>query len=44
HTASLTDESAMRMAVTSIQNALDCFAGKLNPALVVNRDAIGFGS
>jgi D-3-phosphoglycerate dehydrogenase len=43
HTASLTDESAMRMAVTSIQNALDCFAGKLNPALVVNREAIGFG-
>lgn len=43
HTASLTTESAMRMAVTSIQNVLDCFAGKLNPALVVNRDAIDFG-
>ena len=43
HTASLTTESAIRMAVTSIQNALDCFVGKLNPALVVNRDAIGFG-
>ena len=43
HTASLTTESAIRMAVTSIQNALDCFTGKLNPALVVNRDAIGFG-
>jgi len=42
HTASLTTESAIRMAVTSIQNALDCFAGKLDPALVVNRDAIGF--
>jgi len=43
HTASLTTESAIRMAVTSIQNALDYFTGKLNPALVVNRDAIGFG-
>ena len=43
HTASLTTESAIRMAVTSIQNAVDYFSGKLNPALVVNRDAIGFG-
>ena len=43
HTASLTTESAIRMAVKSIQNALDCFKGELDPALVVNREAIGFG-
>lgn len=43
HTASLTTESAIRMAVKSIQNAIDCFNGRLDPALVVNREAIGFG-
>jgi hypothetical protein len=31
------------MAVKSIQNAIDCFNGRLDPALVVNREAIGFG-
>ena len=41
HTASLTTESAIRMAVISIQNALDYFAGRLDPALVVNRVALG---
>lgn len=41
HTASLTTESSIRMAVISIQNALDCFEGRLNPALVVNRVALG---
>lgn len=43
HTASLTTESAIRMAVKSIQNALDCFQGRLDPALVINREALGFG-
>lgn len=43
HTASLTTDSAIRMAVKSIQNALDCFNGRLDPSLVVNREAIGFG-
>ncbi len=41
HTASLTTESAIRMAVVSIQNALDYFEGRLNPALIVNRLALG---
>jgi D-3-phosphoglycerate dehydrogenase len=43
HLASLTQDSAIKMATVSIQNALDHFNGRLNPALVVNRDAIGFG-
>jgi len=43
HTASLTAESAIRMAVMSIQNALDYFEGRLDPSLVVNREAIKFG-
>lgn len=38
HTASLTRECARRMAVSSVQNVLDFFDGKLDPALVVNRD------
>jgi len=42
HTASLTAESAIRMAVMSIQNALDYFEGRLDPSLVVNREAINF--
>jgi D-3-phosphoglycerate dehydrogenase / 2-oxoglutarate reductase len=40
HSAGLTDECAARMAMASVQNILDFFAGKLNPALVVNADAI----
>ncbi|MDE2383149.1 MAG: hydroxyacid dehydrogenase [Alphaproteobacteria bacterium] len=36
HNAALTLECAERMAVSSVQNVLDFFAGKLNPALVVN--------
>lgn len=43
HTASLTAEAAIRMAVMSVQNVLSYFEGRLDPALVVNRDAIGFG-
>jgi len=38
HSASLTAESAIRMAVMSVKNALDYFDAKLDPALVVNRD------
>jgi D-3-phosphoglycerate dehydrogenase / 2-oxoglutarate reductase len=41
HNAALTVECAERMAVDSVQNVLDFFAGKLNPALVVNAAAIG---
>lgn len=37
HNAALTKECAERMAVASVQNVLDYFAGRLNPALVVNK-------
>jgi D-3-phosphoglycerate dehydrogenase len=36
HNAGLTAESAERMAVAAAQNVLDHFAGRLDPALVVN--------
>jgi D-3-phosphoglycerate dehydrogenase / 2-oxoglutarate reductase len=36
HIAGLTAECAERMAVSSVQNVLDFFAGRLDPALVVN--------
>lgn len=41
HNAALTVECAERMAIASVQNVLDFFAGKLDPALVVNRAAVG---
>lgn len=40
HTAGLTREAAERMAVASVQNVLDHFAGKLDPSLIVNKDAL----
>jgi D-3-phosphoglycerate dehydrogenase / 2-oxoglutarate reductase len=40
HTAGLTKVSAERMATASVQNVLDHFAGRLNPALIVNKDAL----
>ena len=40
HTAGLTAEAAERMAISSVQNVLDFFAGRLDPALIVNKDAI----
>ena len=36
HMAGLTQESAMRMSISSVQNVLDFFTGQLDPALVVN--------
>ena len=33
HTAGLTAEAAERMAIASVQNVLDYFAGRLDPAL-----------
>ena len=39
HIAGLTAQAAERMAVSSVQNVLDFFAGKLDPALIVNKDA-----
>lgn len=42
HSAGLTAECAARMAVASVQNVLDHFAGKLDPGLVVNAADIGY--
>jgi D-3-phosphoglycerate dehydrogenase / 2-oxoglutarate reductase len=41
HIAGLTAEAAERMAVASVQNVLDFFAGQLDPALIVNAAALG---
>ncbi len=41
HLAGLSAESMERMAVVSVQNVLDAFAGRLDPALVVNREVLG---
>jgi D-3-phosphoglycerate dehydrogenase / 2-oxoglutarate reductase len=41
HNAALTVECAERMAIASVQNVLDFFAGELDPALVVNAAALG---
>jgi D-3-phosphoglycerate dehydrogenase len=38
HNAALTVECAERMALASVRNVLDFFAGKLDPALIVNKD------
>ena len=35
-------ECAARMGVVSARNIIDFFAGRLDPALVVNASAIGF--
>jgi D-3-phosphoglycerate dehydrogenase / 2-oxoglutarate reductase len=40
HTAGLTREAAERMAIASVQNVLDHFVGSLDPALIVNKDAL----
>lgn len=40
HNAALTVECAERMALASVQNVLDFFAGRLDPALVVNAAAL----
>lgn len=42
HSASMTLECAERMAVVSAQNIVDFFNAKLDPALVVNSQEIGF--
>jgi D-3-phosphoglycerate dehydrogenase len=38
HIAGLTQQAAERMAVSSVQNVLDFFAGRLDPDLIVNRN------
>lgn len=40
HVAGLSQQSMERMAVVSVRNALDCLAGRLDPALVVNAAAL----
>jgi D-3-phosphoglycerate dehydrogenase len=40
HSASLTQESAMRMSMVAAQNCLDGLDGKLDPSLVVNREVL----
>jgi D-3-phosphoglycerate dehydrogenase / 2-oxoglutarate reductase len=41
HNAALTVECAERMAIASVQNVLDFFAGRLDPNLIVNAAALG---
>jgi D-3-phosphoglycerate dehydrogenase / 2-oxoglutarate reductase len=38
HIAGLTRQAAERMSVSSVQNVLDFFAGRLDPDLIVNKD------
>lgn len=40
HIAGLTADAAERMAVASIRNAIDYLEGQLDPALLVNKDAL----
>ncbi|MCP1197566.1 hydroxyacid dehydrogenase [Acetobacter senegalensis] len=40
HIAGLTTQAAERMAVYSVKNVLDFFAGALDPALIVNREFV----
>jgi D-3-phosphoglycerate dehydrogenase len=37
HIAGLTRQAAERMAVSSVQNVLDFFAGRIDPDLIVNK-------
>lgn len=41
HSAGLTEEAAARMSVSAVTNILDFFAGRLDPALVVNASRLG---
>ena len=38
HVAGLTQQAAERMAVSSVQNVVDFFEGRIDPDLIVNRD------
>jgi len=37
HVAGVTVESTMRMSIQTAQNVLDCFDGRLDPAVIVNK-------
>ncbi len=41
HVAALTEECLRRMSEVSVQNILDGIDGRLDPALVINRDILG---
>lgn len=38
HIAGVTKQASQRMAVTSVQNVIDFFAGRLDPSLIVNKE------
>jgi D-3-phosphoglycerate dehydrogenase / 2-oxoglutarate reductase len=38
HVAGLTQQAAERMALSSVQNVIDFFAGRIDPNLIVNKD------
>jgi len=40
HVAGLTQQAAERMAVASVQNILDFFAGRIDPDLIVNKGSL----
>jgi D-3-phosphoglycerate dehydrogenase len=40
HTAGVTEESVYRMGCVAAQNVVDCFAGKLNPDNVINKEVL----
>ncbi len=40
HIAGVTVESTIRMSAQTAQNVLDCFDGRLDPAVVVNQDVL----
>ncbi len=42
HIAGLTQECSVRMGLYAAQHVIDFFEGRLDPRVVVNRDAIGF--
>jgi D-3-phosphoglycerate dehydrogenase / 2-oxoglutarate reductase len=41
HTAGMSHEAALRMAVSTARNALAALDGKLDPSMVVNREVLG---
>ena len=40
HSAGLSKEAAIRMAISTARNALAALGGKLDPSLVVNREVL----
>jgi D-3-phosphoglycerate dehydrogenase len=40
HTAGMSKEAALRMAVSTARNALAAIDGKLDPSMVVNREVL----